>query len=444
MAIAQALLPPRTSADAASDFAASLYQHSFLALPSYYQQEVVGALVTHVGATVPAETDTALQTLARMAEADPLRLQPFAIFIKSLFDGVEAFTCGQARLLYSILSSLGFRCGQQSALREELHILVRKQLGHASPFYRSLGVIGAVAMLQYLMASGESQDSAGTSLPASGLSSASSAPAPPSGANREVIRLLRLVRSSYSQLPALGSLFMDEVFALLARNVLDPSVEAWMADSIVRDFQNDFIVDNALPEDEGENGTAWCLKFALDRDSVCSIAVNLGPLCKSPAASGSPDSRRHVNPLCLASHFRLLCFTERRSEASSQGSLGDIDGLLGAPIILPSDYERRPPVLALLANWLIETLNGFCRLDGEEMRAKLLWRLGHLVEVRQRLLEAIASLNGAAQAPGQLGGNQALPWHSLPRVIFEAGSDWTLEGSAVRVVKKATVVGATK
>ena len=151
LTLAQALLPPHNSADRASEFAATLYFHAYASLPSYYQQEVVGALVTHVGASRRPEADVAFGTLSKMATGDPTRLQPFAIFIKGLFDGVEAFTCDQARHLYGILSCLAFRCGQETALREELHILVRKQLAHATPFYRSLGVIGAVSMLQYLV-----------------------------------------------------------------------------------------------------------------------------------------------------------------------------------------------------------------------------------------------------------------------------------------------------
>lgn len=151
LSLAQTLLPPHSGSDPASEFAAGLYFHAYFALPSYYQQEVIGALVTHVGSSRGPEANVAFETLSKMARKDPLRLLPFAVFIKSLFDGVEAFTCDQVRYLYDILSCLAFRCGQETALREELHILVRKQLAHTSPFYRSLGVIGAVSMLQYLV-----------------------------------------------------------------------------------------------------------------------------------------------------------------------------------------------------------------------------------------------------------------------------------------------------
>lgn len=241
---------------------------------------------------------------------------------------------------------------------------------------------------------------------------------------------MRLVRSSYSQLPALGSLFMDELFGLLTRNVLDAAVEAWIGDNTVRDFQNDFVVDNAL---SSEATSRWQLRLALDKETTCSIAINLGPLWLG-ATSGLQTPQRNVSALCLAPHFRLLCFTERRAEPSSQGNLGDIDGLLGAPLVLPKDYEKRPALLALTANYLIEALNGFCRLSSNEMRAKLLWRLGHLVAIRKKLLEALAEA-GVHEAALTEGG-RPMPWHSLPRVIYEAGSDWTLEGSVVRVVKK--------
>ena len=45
-------------------------------------QEVVGALVTHIGSGYATEADASLDVLSEIVEAHPDKMAPFAIFVK--------------------------------------------------------------------------------------------------------------------------------------------------------------------------------------------------------------------------------------------------------------------------------------------------------------------------------------------------------------------------
>ena len=57
-------------------------------------QEVVGALVTHVGSGFPNEADSSLDVLSDLVEHHPSHMSSFAIFLKVRVRGIfRAVTC---------------------------------------------------------------------------------------------------------------------------------------------------------------------------------------------------------------------------------------------------------------------------------------------------------------------------------------------------------------
>ena len=47
-----------------------------------FSQEVIGSLVTHVGGGQSHEVDAALSVLANLADAQPVAMAPFIVFLK--------------------------------------------------------------------------------------------------------------------------------------------------------------------------------------------------------------------------------------------------------------------------------------------------------------------------------------------------------------------------
>jgi hypothetical protein len=115
---------------------------------------LIGALVAHVGSAAPLEMEVALQTLVELAEARdnvPALLQ-LAPFINGLLDYLEVLSDAQLRLVFRVFTAIAGANDDQSAaaaegVRNELRILMHKQLSHSEVTYKRIGVIGAVTHL---------------------------------------------------------------------------------------------------------------------------------------------------------------------------------------------------------------------------------------------------------------------------------------------------------
>jgi hypothetical protein len=73
------------------------------------QQEVIAALVTHIGAGVSGEMTAALQVLMDLADQEPERMRRFDIFITGLLDQLDQLTAFHVRQLYIVLSKMAFK-----------------------------------------------------------------------------------------------------------------------------------------------------------------------------------------------------------------------------------------------------------------------------------------------------------------------------------------------
>ena len=154
---------------------------------------------------------------------------------QGILDYLDNLSIPQIRKLYAMLATLAFRSKQDGAgIRDDMYILVRKQLSNSSPKYKRLGVIGAIMMLKSMACDvptpvSQSQSSLETSLS--------------DDVYQQVISLLQLTRTCGAKSPEAGALFMDELAQVIRSNALDPKVEAWLGENIISDFQEDYVVD---------------------------------------------------------------------------------------------------------------------------------------------------------------------------------------------------------
>ena len=79
-------------------------------------QEIVGALVTHIGSGYQAEADSSLDVLCDLATSHTDIVAPFAVFIKGILDYLDNLKIRQIRKLFSILSILAFQNPQEVGL----------------------------------------------------------------------------------------------------------------------------------------------------------------------------------------------------------------------------------------------------------------------------------------------------------------------------------------
>ncbi|XP_038054583.1 Fanconi anemia group D2 protein-like isoform X2 [Patiria miniata] len=395
LSLAEVLL--RSPEPAVSLFACCIYRQAFLAFDvMYYKQEVIGSLVAHIGSGFQGEIEAGLDVLLSLVEHHASDVAPFAIFIKGVLDYLGNLSLPQIRKLFSILSVLAFRNTQECAnIQDELHIVIRKQLSSNSPKYKRIGVIGSLMIVRNMAFRQE---------PGQGRELSTEM-------YNTIVSLLGQVRSSSSKMPEASALFFDELANIVEQRQLDQKVEEFIGDSILNDFQDDFVVDVEADQVSGDYGLPLSEVYGLEaEESQGGVAINLLPLVSKaeraqlnlgslPNEESETDRSRTVSPLCMTPHFRLL----RMCEMAQNDNMEGIDALLGCPLynvsneviskissLAKNEREMLCTCLFLTINWFREIVNAFSGLTDAEMRGKVLARLKNITEVQKHLQTCLA------------------------------------------------------
>ncbi|XP_029412895.1 Fanconi anemia group D2 protein isoform X1 [Nannospalax galili] len=378
-------------------FGSHLYKYAFKFFDTYCQQEVVGALVTHICSGNEAEVDTALDVLLELIVLNLSAMRLNAVFVKGILDYLENMSPQQIRKLFYILSTLAFSKHPETSnhIQDDMHLVIRKQLSSTVFKYKLIGIIGAVTMA-VIMAEDRSVSSNATQRRAN-LSSEQCT---------QVTSLLQLVHSCSEQSPWASSLYYDEFANLIQEKRMAPKTLESVGQTIFNDFQDAFVVDFcAVPE--GDFPFPVKALYGLEEYSTQDgIAINLLPLFSQEfekdgnQMTPQEPTQKWISPLCLAPHFRLLrlCVASQHN-----GNLEEIDGLLDCPLFL-TDLEPGEKLESMSAkersfmcsltfltlNWFREVVNAFCQQTSPEMKGKVLTRLKHIVELQDILEKYLA------------------------------------------------------
>ncbi|XP_028335451.1 Fanconi anemia group D2 protein isoform X3 [Physeter macrocephalus] len=379
-------------------FGSLLYKYAFNFFDTYCQQEVIGALVTHVFSGNEAEVDTALDVLLELLVLNPSAMRLNAVFVKGILDYLDNMSPQQIRKLFYILSTLAFSKQHEASshIQDDMHLVIRKQLSSTMFKYKLVGIIGAVTMAG-IIAADRSRSSSLT--PGRGDLSSEQC--------TQVTSLLQLVHSCSEQSPQASALYYDEFANLIQGRKLAPKVLEWAGQTIFNDFQDAFVVDICVVPEGDYPFPVKALYGLEDYDSCDGIAINLLPLLFSQdfvkdggRLTSQESDQKLVSPLCLAPYFRLLRLCVDRQH---NGNLEEIDGLLDCPIFLTDlepgerlesmSVKERSFICSLIfltLNWFREVVNAFCRQMLPEMKVKVLTRLKHIVELQQLLEKHLA------------------------------------------------------
>ncbi|XP_063081320.1 Fanconi anemia group D2 protein isoform X10 [Cavia porcellus] len=374
-----------------TSFASLLYKYSFRSFDTYCQQEVVGALVTHVCSGNEAEVDAALYVLLELSVLDPSAMRLNAAFVKGLLDYLDNMSPQQIRKLFHILSTLAFSEQHEASshIKDDMHLVIRKQLSSSIVKYKLIGIIGAVTMAGIMAA--DSQERVD----------------PSNEQCTQVMSLLQLVQSCSEQSPQASALYYDEFANLIQEGNIAPKTLEWVGQTICSDFQDAFVVD-LCDVSEGALPFPGKALYGLEEYNTCDgIAINLLPLLYSEEfakdgghMTAQESGQKLVSTLCLAPYFRLLRFCVAKQH---NGNLEEIDGLLDCPLFLtdlePGERLESMPakersflcsLTFLTLNWFREVVNAFCQQPSPEMKGKVLMRLKVIVELQDILEKHLA------------------------------------------------------
>ncbi|XP_049388880.1 uncharacterized protein LOC125853255 isoform X1 [Solanum stenotomum] len=372
--------------DKVREFGVRMYTNLFKELvDSYSRQEVLGALITHVGSGISHEVSSAMDVMVLLASKYSQELIPLSSHITGILDYLETFSIENLHKVYEVFSLLAFSAEVStgpfgSPISNELLVIVRKQLSHPDLTYKKMGLIGTLKIVSYL---GDAKTT--KHLPSSQKSN-----------YEEALELLETSMNSCKQLPLPLIMFYDELALTLKKKALHPAIVEWTSKH-VGDFESKFLCDL-----DGGELMVKDLYCGLEGDLWMNLDGDISPICLNILPLVSSSLRAASSLQILPANFVLLSSIEG---LANQGSLAGIDALLGCPIHLPSSKFFREPLWGSLsgkqkqimilslyyaANWLRELLNAFCtqavdecnavsQATREEITLKLFKRLRNLV-----------------------------------------------------------------
>eukprot|EP00808_Paulinella_micropora_P030189 g12033.t1 len=390
----------RNTHPAVRQVGAAIYLHCFQPVPDHFRrQEIVGQLITHIGSGIEAETNTGLGVLEQLVQDNAESVRPFIVYLKGLLDYVISFTHAQLRQTFTIFSVLAVKNRHynssssssssrqvrehESDLDQYLQIVIRKQLCSACFAYQMVGIIGGVCLLTQIAPARPAREPGEEQ-----LSSSQVEPGLPKHREEEGSLLLKTLKSNSQGDPRALAFLYDELAHSILAGRLHAAMLEWVREEITNSFEDLFLVDShegkvPSPQLPGTRLLAdnW---FNLDGENA-GIAVQFLPLLVK-------DQRLL---LVLCPMFRLLSAIER---ITAQGSLSNIDALLGCPLLLfresaledfaEHDYSTRRLLLSSLfyaANWCREVLSTFGAQSPPEMQGKVCFRLQQLLELESTL-----------------------------------------------------------
>ncbi|KAG5626396.1 hypothetical protein H5410_011614 [Solanum commersonii] len=372
--------------DKVREFGVRMYTNLFKELvDSYSRQEVLGALITHVGSGISHEVSSAMDVMVLLASKYSQELIPLSSHITGILDYLETFSIENLHKVYEVFSLLAFSAEVStgpfgSPISNELLVIVRKQLSHPDLTYKKMGLIGTLKIVSYL---GDAKTM--KHLPSSQKSN-----------YEEALELLETSMNSCKQLPLPLIMFYDELALTLKKKALHPAIVEWTSKH-VGDFESKFLCDL-----DGGELMVKDLYCGLEGDLWMNLDGDISPICLNILPLVSSSLRAASSLQILPANFVLLSSIEG---LANQGSLAGIDALLGCPIHLPSSKffceplwgslsgkQKQIMILSLFyaANWLRELLNAFCtqavdecnavsQATREEITLKLFKRLRNLV-----------------------------------------------------------------
>ncbi|XP_053945249.1 Fanconi anemia group D2 protein homolog [Anastrepha ludens] len=350
-------------------------------------------------------TNLSLELLRELQIKYRAEIQNWGTLLMPLLDRLSELTLTQTRLAMELLCSIAFPpppLSECTVLQDQLDMILKKQIINHSLHVKKQGIIGSVQLID-CMARIEDTIIEHDDFDVS-YSNASSLP---DGRGKMAANFVMLVESTAIHCPESLALFYDEL-ACACRCLpserdsctqLDKPYLIWLCDVMTFYFQNSFVAEHSPTKPFGINlSYQKCINTAEDTENieeseVPSIAINIAELVLKPGSVSSSSI------LVLAPLFNLVRSLHLQRY---QGSLEQINALLGCAIILPSffdesntdsifyDYDEQLQKRILdiyfhCVNWMRETVSSFSTQHEEMIRRKVLHRLSELIATEDKV-----------------------------------------------------------
>ncbi len=350
----------------------------------YHRQETLGRVLAHAGSGLDPDVGCALHVLESIP---PSALKPFAALVKGLLEFMQNFSDVQVRCIFQILCNLMNEDGISSSM-DDMHIYIRKNLSLRDMTFKRFGIIGAVSYVMHISCC--SNTNRGKSR---------------CERNSEAISMLVLIRIHTKNQPEAAAFAYDELCRLILAPNVSTEVTQWVAQESSAQLERVFLVEMGDDEvcplaDSSRSAFDGAVKLRLTHDlngqgnNNNSIAVDVMQVL----SSGENRTRMKATYLIPVLGLTLV------SSIASEGSLVNVDAIIGAPLVLP-DQETinaistvEAPVQEAICwtyyytlDWCREIINGFVldTTSQTEISAKIVSRFGTIMELEKILVSLL-------------------------------------------------------
>ncbi|XP_075981266.1 fancd2 [Anticarsia gemmatalis] len=328
-----------------------------------------------------------LLILNKVALKDMSVLKPQSVQMLTLLDRMDDMPLNEVRAVMNLLCGLAYSY-ENSVIRDDIHMIIRKELGSSNPTIKVQGILAAIHAVKYLMIA-NSDDNETRELPDD--VSYGSVTFLAEGDLREAAKIIELISCSTRQFPDMIAFFYDELSKVISSaSVINKNFLVWLTDAVTNDLQQNFIVDNIETDRIGELKLSmqYCLNAESEMDEV--IAINIAGL--------TLQTNSEVCVAILSPLFQLVQILHCKQHS---GNLSSIDALLGCPVVMPKfnidmiedmDSAAITNILDCLVhcvNWFRELLNAFALQDEEDLKTKTLKRIVQIEELETFITEIL-------------------------------------------------------
>nr|XP_012219220.1 PREDICTED: Fanconi anemia group D2 protein homolog isoform X1 [Linepithema humile] len=310
----------------------------------FKQREIIEKIILFMGNN-DQTVKHALSVLCKIAENmnDKDCLVSHCNHLRILLEKIDCFGLEEVGTLSDLLHRLCLSDDATSeSLRDDLFILLQKQLSSAKPITKCKGVMGAVMAIKHLAARTETCNQA--------------------------LKLFNKVMKSVRSCSKSQPLFYDQLAHVIAQTeLINTDFLQKISNCIEDEFVNTYMTDKQSSDD-------LVPKFGLNNteNEPQNCVLNFGNKKSGPIA---PILFRLLKTCCM----RL----------SVHGELEAIDALLGCGMLMPSSFDiPEPSVLDLLIcgiNWFREVITGFVTQTDPLLREQVLKRLDSLIYLQGEL-----------------------------------------------------------
>ncbi|CAH2105065.1 unnamed protein product [Euphydryas editha] len=337
-----------------------------------------------------------LTILNNVAVKDISVLKPQSIQMLTLLDRMDNMTLSEIRAVMNLICGLAYSY-ENSVIRDDIHMIVRKELGSSNPVVKIQGILAGVHAVKYLMAS-KDEDHSVDSVDNISYETINHLP---EGDLREAAQIIELISRSTRQFPDMIAFFYDELYKVVQSSTfINRQFLNWLTDAVTNDLQQNFIVDSVECDtvESIKLDMLYCLNTDSETDEI--IAVNIGKLTLKP--------EKDVSIIILSPLFQLVQVLHRRKY---NGDLSSIDALLGCPVIMPVfdiDYIENMSNTTIsnildcyvhCVNWFRELLNGFATQNDPALKSKILNRVLNIEKLENLIEEILVQSNIVYKPP---------------------------------------------